>query len=152
MAETDTRLKELVEFFAEFERHRHELAGTNSLDNAISAAAEILLDDSRSLMHEQVRRLVAMWFERVCNWFVAALQRTPRDYEYVRVHHENVQLFSDPLFQLPRDRFDDDGSWRGGLLLHFKPERDRTAAEQQYVNEWIMGMVDKWRARRTLKQ
>ncbi|MBL8503874.1 MAG: hypothetical protein JNL78_10580 [Rhodocyclaceae bacterium] len=152
MAEMNKGLKELVEFFAEFERHRHELTGTHFLDNALSAATEMLLDDSSLQMHEQVRRLVAMWFERVSNWFVAALQRTPRDYEYVRVHHQNVQLFSDPLFQLPRDRFDDDGSWRAGLLFQFKPERIRTAAEQQYVNEWLMGMVNKWRAKGTPKQ
>lgn len=152
MTETDTGLKELVEFFTEFERHRYELAGTNFLDKAISAATEMLLDDSSSQLHEQVRRLVAMRFERVSNWFVAALQRTPRDYEYVRFHHENVQLFSDPLFQLPCDRFDDEGSWRAGLLFQFKPERNRTTAEQQYVNEWLMVMANKWRARGSPKQ
>jgi hypothetical protein len=76
-----------------------------------------------------------MWFERVCNWRYLAWSRTSRDFATLRLHSKNIDLFSDPLFQLPHDMFDDDGVIETIEVVAAKPERAWTALDRQRIGE-----------------
>ena len=140
MATEQNILSELVGQFADFERKRSTLAGLRILERALACAEKCLLDKSKEASHDQIRRLVATWFERVVNWQHLAHQRNPNNYESTALHARSVELFNDPLFCLPSGAFDDDG-WSEVLsLLLDKPVSSRTSIDSKRISDLFKRM------------
>ena len=136
-------IAELVRLFSEFERKKFESNGRHALGLALTRAEETLLNPSHSVIHERIRSLIAMWFERVINWRSLALERHPHNYEILKLQAGNLELFNDPLFRLPTGYFDDEGYGEMLALIVEKPSKAWTSLEQRRINDFFQRIRDR---------
>ena len=84
--------------------------------------------------------MVARWFERVCNWWPLVHAKETPSFEAMKLYFRNVELFNDPIFGLPEDRFDSSGNIETYLaiseLVRHKPISARTKADHKRFDDY----------------
>jgi hypothetical protein len=150
MLESDSALKiaRLTDLFADYEKHKSDLRGHDSLKRAIDAATETLLDDSSADLHQTVRTLAATWFQRVRTWQSVRHGEPIRSSGVIQLYGANLDLFEDPLLGIPAKLFEELPGWREFMIAMRKPHSARTPQDHKAIEEFIERDWTNWKANR----